>query len=180
MTLGASERSEPALSLSNVSRPIEIRRIPWGTPAANELLLMMDAEMGALYASLREMGDPEISALVDAALVVHPEEMIAAVGAFDGDELVGHAAVRPFEDALEVKRVYVRSDYRGQGLSKRLMLALEEIARERGASRLILQTGNRQVEAIALYLKIGYIPIDRFGLYESIPFFLCYGKTLHT
>jgi len=157
---------------------IEIRRIPYGTPAADVLLEAMDAEMGALYADMRERRNPEIGRLVSVALVVHPEEMVATVGAFDGDELVGHAAVRPFEDALEVKRVYVRSDYRGQGISKQLMLELEVIARERGVPRLILQTGDRQAEAIALYLKIGYVPIDRFGLYEPVPFFLCYGKTL--
>jgi GNAT superfamily N-acetyltransferase len=104
--------------------------------------------------------------------------MIAAVGAFDGDRLVGHAAVRPFEDALEVKRVFVRPEYRGQGISKRLMLELETIADERGVHRLILQTGNRQAEAITLYERIGYVAIDRFGLYAPIPFFLCYGKTL--
>jgi GNAT superfamily N-acetyltransferase len=158
--------------------PIEIRRIAYGSPAAAVLLDAMDAEMGALYADMRETRDPEISRLVGVALVVHPEEMIGAVGAFDGDELVGHAALRPFEDALEVKRVYVRSDYRGQGISKRLMLELEAIAGERGVASLILQTGSRQAEAIALYERIGYVPIDRFGLYEPIPFFLCYGKTL--
>jgi GNAT superfamily N-acetyltransferase len=157
--------------------PIEIRRIDFGTPAGTALLDEMDAEMGALYADLREMRDPEISRLVDIALVVHPEEMIA-VGAFDGDELVGHAAVRPFEGALEVKRVYVRVDHRGRGISKRLMLELETIARERGVTSLILQTGNRQAEAIALYERIGYVPIDRFGAYEPILFFLCFGKSL--
>jgi GNAT superfamily N-acetyltransferase len=156
---------------------IEIRHISFNSPVVGTLLDAMDAEMGALYADMREMRDPETARLVSVALVVHPEEMIS-VGAFDGDELVGHAAVRPFEDALEVKRVYVRSDYRGQGISKQLMLGLETIARERGVSRLILQTGNRQNEAIALYLKIGYVPIDRFGLYEPVPFFLCYGKSL--
>ena len=139
----------------------------------------MDAEMGALYADMREMRDPEISRLVNVALVVHPEEMIS-VGAFDGDELVGHAALRPFEDALEVKRVYVREDHRGQGISKQLMFELEAIARERDVRSLILQTGDRQAEAIALYLKIGYVSIDRFGLYEPVPFFLCYGKTLES
>jgi GNAT superfamily N-acetyltransferase len=159
---------------------IEIRRMPYGTPAAGVLLDAMDAEMGALYADMRETRDPEISRLVGVALVVHPEEMVAAVGAFDGDELVGHAAVRPFEDSLEVKRVYVRSDHRGRGISKQLMLELEAIARERDVTSLLLQTGNRQAEAIALYLKIGYVPIDRFGLYEPVPFFLCYGKTLTT
>jgi GNAT superfamily N-acetyltransferase len=158
--------------------PIEIRRIAYGTPAAAVLLGAMDAEMSALYATRSGDASPELSHLVDLALVVHPEEMIGAVGAFDGDELVAHAAMRPFEDALEVKRVYVRSDHRGHGISKRLMLELEAIARERGVSSLILQTGDLQAEAIALYLKIGYVPIDRFGLYEPVPFFLCYGKTL--
>jgi GNAT superfamily N-acetyltransferase len=157
--------------------PVEIERVSFTSPAVGTLLDAMDTEMGALYADLREMRDPEVSRLVDAALVVHPEEMIS-VGAFDGDELVGHAAVRPFEDALEVKRVYVRADHRGKGISKQLMLELEAIARERDVHRLILQTGNRQAEAIALYEKIGYVPIDRFGLYEPVPFFLCFGKSL--
>jgi GNAT superfamily N-acetyltransferase len=156
---------------------IEIRRIDFGTPEGTALLDEMDAEMGALYSDLREMRDPEMSRLVDVALVVHPEEM-TAVGAFDGDELVGHAAVRPFEDALEVKRVYVRADHRGQGISKQLMLELETIARERGVTSLILQTGNRQVEAIALYEAIGYVPIERFGAYAPVPFFVCLRKTL--
>ena len=157
---------------------LEIRRIAYGTPAANALLQAMDAEMGALYAETRETRDPAIARLVEIALTVHPEQMVAAIGAFDGDQLVGHAALRPFEDALEVKRVYVRSDYRGRGISKQLMLELEVIARERGVTSLILQTGDRQTEAITLYERIGYVPIDRFGAYAPVPFFLCYGKTL--
>jgi GNAT superfamily N-acetyltransferase len=157
---------------------VEIRRMPYGTPAATELLAAMDAEMGALYGDAREVRDPAMGELIDVALTVHPEQMVAAVGAFDGDDLVGHAALRPFEDALEVKRVIVRSDHRGQGISKLLMLEVEAIARERGVSRLVLQTGDRQHEAVALYLRIGYVPIDRFGAYAPIPFFLCFGKTL--
>ena len=175
--LGSNEHSEPALSVSNVPRP-EIRRIPYGTPAASVLLDAMDTEMGALYAGVSDGLSPHMGELVSIALALHPEQMVATVGAFDGDELVGHAALRPFDDALEVKRVYVRSDYRGQGISKRLMLELEIIARERGVTSLILQTGNRQSEAIALYEKIGYVPIDRFGAYAPVPFFLCYGKEL--
>jgi GNAT superfamily N-acetyltransferase len=157
---------------------VEIRRIAYGTPAAAELLDAMDAEMGALYADIRDARDPVMGALVETALTVHPEEMVATIGAYDGDELVGHAALRQFEDALEVKRVIVRADHRGEGISKQLMLELEDIARERGVTSLVLQTGNRQTEAIALYERIGYVPIDRFGAYAPIPFFLCYGKQL--
>ena len=166
------------------SLPTEIRRIDYGTPAAATLLDEMDVEMGALYSDARETQNPAMAKLVGIALTVHPDEIVAAVGAFDSaldtDELVGHAALRPFEDALEVKRVYVRSDHRGQGISKQLMLELEAIARERGVTSLILQTGNRQDEAIALYEKIGYVQIDRFGAYEPVPFFLCFGKELST
>jgi GNAT superfamily N-acetyltransferase len=158
--------------------PVEIRRIEYGTPAAVELLHAMDVEMGELYADLRDSRETEMNKLVDIALTVHPEEMVATVGAFDGDELVGHAAVRPFEDALEVKRVIVRRDHRGQGISKKLMLELEAIARERGVTSLILQTGARQDEAIALYTRIGYEPIERFGAYAPIPFFRCFGKAI--
>ena len=158
--------------------PIEIRRMDYGTPAAAALLDQMDAEMGALYADVREAREPGMGELIAIALTVHPEEMVATVGAFDDDELVGHAALRPFEQALEVKRVFVRADYRGQGISKQLMLELEAIARERGASSLILQTGDRQQEAISLYTRLGYVPIERFGAYAPIPFFLCFGKSL--
>ena len=150
----------------------------YGTPAAAALLDQMDSEMGALYADVREAREPGMGELIAIALTVHPEEMVATVGAFDDDELVGHAALRPFEQALEVKRVFVRADYRGQGISKQLMLELEAIARERGASSLILQTGDRQQEAISLYTRLGYVPIERFGAYAPIPFFLCFGKSL--
>jgi GNAT superfamily N-acetyltransferase len=158
--------------------PIEIRRIDYGDPAAAELRDQMDVEMSALYAGRSSNASPELSRLVEVALTVHPEEMVATIGAYDGDELVGHAAVRPFENSLEVKRVIVRADHRGQGISKQLMLELETVARERGVTSLILQTGDLQSEAIALYTKIGYVPIDRFGAYAPVPFFLCYGKTL--
>jgi GNAT superfamily N-acetyltransferase len=158
--------------------PIEIRRIDYGDPAAAALRDEMDVEMSALYARVSSDASPELARLVDIALTVHPEEMVATVGAFDGDELVGHAAVRPFEDSLEVKRVIVRADHRGQGISKLLMFELETVARERGVTSLVLQTGNLQTQAIALYTKIGYVPIERFGAYGPVSFFLCFGKTL--
>ena len=142
----------------------------------------MDVEMSARYSDIdRGLVGAELDemlARIDAALVVHPEEMVATVGAFDGENLVGHAALRPYEDKLEVKRVIVLPDYRGQGISKRLMAELETIARERGVTELVLQTGDRQPDAVAVYLSIGYVPIPLFGLYRGVPFFLCFGKSL--
>jgi GNAT superfamily N-acetyltransferase len=158
--------------------PIRIERISYNSPTAAAIRDAMDAEMGALYAGVDESFDDDMRRNIDASLVVHAEQMIATVGAFDGERLVGHAALRPFEDDLEVKRVIVLPEYRGRGVSKLLMAELEAIAREHGVSRLILQTGDRQVEAIALYERLGYVAIPRFGLYAPVPFFLCYGKVL--
>jgi GNAT superfamily N-acetyltransferase len=171
----------------------EIRSIEYGDPRAVALRAAMDAEMHALYnKGSRDLPDG-MQAKMDAALAIDPDKMIATVGAFDRDGatardatlgapaeqvLVGHAAVRWFEDSLEVKRVFVDPAHRGRGISKLLMLELERIARELGATSLILQTGNLQIEAITLYEKLGYLPIERFGLYAPIPFFLCYGKSL--
>ncbi|HEX4444081.1 MAG TPA: GNAT family N-acetyltransferase [Galbitalea sp.] len=162
--------------------PIEIRRIDYNDPRAVAIREAMDVEMSARYSDIdRGLGGDELDSMlarIDAALVVHPEEMIATVGAFDGEDLVGHAALRPFEDKLEVKRVIVFQEYRGQGISKRLMAELETVARERGVSELVLQTGDRQPDAVAVYTSIGYVPIPLFGLYQGVSFFLCFGKSL--
>lgn len=163
--------------------PIEIRRIDYDDPRAVVIRAAMDTEMDALYEGFDDGLNAQTLNDIDVALVVHPEEMVATVGAFDGDELVGHAALRPASivsanDALEVKRVIVLPGYRGQGISKRIMAELETIALERGVRELVLQTGPRQHEAIALYEKLGYALIPNFGLYAPIPVFLCYGKTL--
>ena len=58
------------------------------------------------------------------------------------------------------------------------MAALESIARELRRGSLVLQTGNQQTAAIALYEAIGYEPIPAFGGYEIFPPTLCYAKTL--
>ncbi|MDQ1528267.1 MAG: hypothetical protein QOH77_57 [Actinomycetota bacterium] len=176
----------------------EIRSIEYGDPRAVALRAAMDAEMHALYnKGSRDLPDG-MQAKIDAALAIDPARMIVTVGVFDEDTasdedaasdrdasvapaaqvLVGHAALRWFEDSLEVKRVFVDPAYRGRGISKLLMRELERIARELGARSLILQTGNLQIEAITLYEKLGYLSIERFGLYAPVPFFLCYGKTL--
>lgn len=157
---------------------LNLQRLDYSDPRAAELRGEMDVEMTELYAHVAAGNTPEMEALVDAALTVHPEAMVATVGVFDGDLLVGHAALRPFEDKYEVKRVVVRRSHRGRGISKLLMRELEVITLELGATSLVLQTGGLQTEAIALYLSLGYVPIERFGLYAPIPFFLCYGKDL--
>ena len=68
---------------------------------------------------------------------------------------------------------------RGRGFSRSMLTALEDSARELGIRRLVLETGPRQLEALALYRRAGFVAIPRFGEYTHSELSLCMGKDLH-
>ncbi|MDX8048403.1 GNAT family N-acetyltransferase [Lentzea sp. BCCO 10_0798] len=82
------------------------------------------------------------------------------------------------EGAAEIKRMYVVDSARGQGFSRLVLANLEVTAREAGLRRMVLETGLRQPEAIALYTSSGYERIDNFGVYRDHPESRCFGKSL--
>jgi GNAT superfamily N-acetyltransferase len=84
------------------------------------------------------------------------------------------AATRP----AEIKRMYVVPHLRGRGLARRLLGHLEDTARAAGADALVLETGQRQPEAIGLYRATGYTDIPRFGHYACEPDAVHLGKLL--
>ena len=77
-----------------------------------------------------------------------------------------------------MKKVFVSPTHRGRGVSKLLLAEAETIARERGVGKLVLQTGNLQIEAIRLYERFGYEAIPQFRGYDAIPGSLCFAKHL--
>ncbi|WP_128375235.1 GNAT family N-acetyltransferase [Streptomyces cavernae] len=78
----------------------------------------------------------------------------------------------------ELKRMYVIKEARGQGLARRILAALEEDARAAGRIRMVLETGTKQPEAIALYTSSGYEPCAKFGYYRHEPNSRCFAKSL--
>lgn len=164
-----------------------IEAVPWDDPRAAALRGGMDAELGPRYADRLDGVEPERAERIGRALAVDPATIVVTIIATDAaGEPVGHAALRDLggerggepAEALEVKRVYVAGHARGTGLSRALMAELEVIAAERGSRRLILQTGDRQPDAIALYEKIGYTPIPIYPPYTEISFSRCFEKTV--
>ena len=79
---------------------------------------------------------------------------------------------------FEVKKVYVVPSARGRGLSRTLMTAIEDVARELGEASIRLQTGSKQAEAISLYEKTGYHRIGSFGPYAGFDDLVFFEKTL--
>ncbi|MET9558753.1 GNAT family N-acetyltransferase [Streptomyces tauricus] len=78
----------------------------------------------------------------------------------------------------ELKRMFVIEGARGNGLARRILGALEADARAAGRTRMVLETGNKQPEAIALYASSGYEPCVKFGHYRFHEDSRCFAKRL--
>jgi GNAT superfamily N-acetyltransferase len=69
----------------------------------------------------------------------------------------------------EIKRMYVRPGFRGQGLGRLMLNHLAAHARQQGSTLLRLETGIYQSEAIGLYERLGFRRIAPFGAYRDDP-----------
>jgi putative acetyltransferase len=78
----------------------------------------------------------------------------------------------------EIKRMYVRPQFRGSGFAKLMLNHLAEYARARNINLLRLETGIHQREAISLYERMGFYRIPPFGPYADDPLSRCYEKRL--
>jgi GNAT superfamily N-acetyltransferase len=151
---------------------IEIRREHLGGDAARKLIGELDAELNRLY--------PEEGAnflLLDAAEV--EEGRGAFLVARTGKEPVGCGAVRLRDThTAEIKRMYVVPSARGRGIGVQVLAMLETEARRLGARRAVLETGERQPAALALYARAGYVVIPAFDEYAGAHHSLCMAKAL--
>lgn len=121
---------------------------------------------------------------------VDPSNVFATLLLRVDGEPAGHAALRDLsgrddyqggvhpDGTAEVKRVYVAPGHRGQGLSRTLMAAAEDVARAAGVQHLILESGLMQPESLGLYLRLGYDPVGSFGVFSDEPGSRCFGKRL--
>jgi GNAT superfamily N-acetyltransferase len=78
----------------------------------------------------------------------------------------------------ELKRMYVRPQYRGLGFGRLLLNHLADYTRAHDVSLLRLETGIHQRAAISLYERAGFQRIPPFGPYTDDPLSLCYEKRL--
>jgi len=82
----------------------------------------------------------------------------------------GHEAIRP--SVGEIKRLYVRPQFRGRGIAKELLTALEEYARRCGYSELRLDTAASMLAAAQLYRSCGYEERERYNDNPQAAFFM--------
>ena len=78
----------------------------------------------------------------------------------------------------ELKRMFVRREFRGRGAAQGLIGQLEASAIQRGCKEVLLETGPYQYEALAFYEKQGYSRRGPFGAYPDHPLSVFMGKDL--
>jgi GNAT superfamily N-acetyltransferase len=101
---------------------------------------------------------------------------IYLVAFLDGNP-VGCGALRKLDDrTAEVRRMYVLRQARRCGFARGILVRLEEEACRFGYETLLLETGNRQHPAMALYESYGFTRIPPFGPYVNDPIVVCYSK----
>jgi putative acetyltransferase len=151
---------------------VTVQRADILSPTARALIESLNAELTRRY--------PEDGAN---HFGLDAEELAPGRGAFlivsRAGEPVGCGAVRRIEPGTgEIKRMYVNPAARGLGIGRVVLAALEAEAQALGLQRLMLETGIRQPEAIALYERAGFSRIPAFGEYANSPLSVCMAKDL--
>lgn len=101
------------------------------------------------------------------------------VVAYENGTPVGCGAIKEYEqNVMEVKRMFVPIEKRGNGIASIVLTELEIWAKELGYKKCILETGVRQPEAIQLYKKNNYQLIKNYGQYAEVKSSVCFEKEL--
>ncbi|MGP3686633.1 GNAT family N-acetyltransferase [Streptomyces sp. IBSNAI002] len=163
-----------------MSHGIQLQPVPYDHPDAVKLSDQVQLEYRARY----DDGEGDATFL-DPAMFVPPRGLYLL--AYDAQGVpVASGGWRSqdrndegYSDGdAELKRMYVIPEARGLGLARRILAVLEDDARAAGRTRMVLETGDQQPEAIALYLSSGYAMAPKFGHYRFYDSSRCMAKPL--
>jgi putative acetyltransferase len=130
-------------------------------PEVLQLIDELDNYQKALY-------PPESHHGIGLPALMHPD-VLFAVARNGAGKAVGCGAVVLRSEYGEIKRMFVSPSARGTGIGKQLLTFLEDCAKAKGCTRFVLETGYLQPEALALYLRSGYVRCGPFGSYAADP-----------
>jgi GNAT superfamily N-acetyltransferase len=107
------------------------------------------------------------------------ENIPTVVVAYAREEPAGCGCFKPFDqESVEIKRMYVADEQRGKGIGTAILKELEQWAAELQYKHTVLETGDKQPEAIHLYEKAGYAIIPNYGQYAGVSTSICMKKEL--
>ncbi|PZG16994.1 GNAT family N-acetyltransferase [Micromonospora craterilacus] len=132
----------------------------------------------------RPATDPEVAALVTAQQrelgeTGAPRDDVRYLAVVIAGRAVACGGLRELAEGVgELSGMYVRPAYRGRGIGRQLLAALEELAFRRGHSVLCVEAGTNLPVAISLYRSGGYAPVPAYREHVGGPNRVCLGKRL--
>jgi GNAT superfamily N-acetyltransferase len=138
-------------------------------PDFQELVALLDEDL-----SIRDGDDHSFYAAFNKI-----QNIRHAIVCYQNEQAIGCGAFKEFDaNAVEIKRMFVLPQHRGQAVGFSILKELETWAGELNYRQCILETGKKQPEAIRLYQKAGYTVIDNYGQYKNVENSVCMKKEI--
>lgn len=129
----------------------------------NTVLLELSPPEACYHLTVEQMAEPTVTVWI----------------ARDGDVVVGCGALKRHSDEIgEVKRMFTRPQWQGQGVGRRILGEIEAVAEREGLETLVLETGDQHPAAWALYEKAGFARCGPVLDYPDSPYSVFYQKQL--
>ncbi|UNK36875.1 GNAT family N-acetyltransferase [Shinella sp. H4-D48] len=126
-------------------------------------LLALSPPEACYHLTVEEMADPTVTVWI----------------ARDGDTAIGCGALKRHSDTIgEVKRMFTRPAWQGQGVGRRMLEKILETAEREGLKTLVLETGDQHPAAWAIYEKAGFTRCGPVLDYPDSPYSIFYQKQL--
>ncbi|TDT14500.1 MarR family transcriptional regulator with acetyltransferase activity [Ilumatobacter fluminis] len=158
------QRDELASALATADRLLRAAAIGFDVvdPASEEAVAAMSAYFGELDDRFTDGFDPGDTLVTDAPSMRAPTGSFV-VARSDDDVVACGGVVRHDASTGEIKRMWVHADWRGAGVGRRTLAALEAEVARLGYDTIVLDTNAVLTEAIAMYGRAGYTPTDRYN-----------------
>jgi DNA-binding MarR family transcriptional regulator/GNAT superfamily N-acetyltransferase len=162
--LGTSQRRRLLEALATAERliraaTVSLEPVPPGSPDAVGAVRRYFAEIDERFPGGFDPGDAATSDVAG----MSPPDGVFLVGRVDGEVMACGGLQRHRPTIGEIKRMWIAPEWRGCGLGARMLAALEDEARRLGHREVYLDTNGTLVEAIAMYGRADYHPIERYN-----------------
>ncbi|NIJ55280.1 GNAT family N-acetyltransferase [Dyadobacter arcticus] len=147
---------------------INITRTDSNNPDFQKLTNKLDIELCRIY-NTQPKDYEEYNRITDLGTVV--------LVYFNSDPIACGCFKKLDETTVELKRMYVDSAFRGRGIGSTMVKELENWAMGLGSKAVVLETGKKQPEAIAMYRKLGYHNISGYSKDTETDNSVCMKKT---
>ena len=148
---------------------IELMRTTSSNPDFAWLVAHLDQELWERYPDLQHLYAPLDKITNNNNVIV----------AYHHKKPVGCGCFNIYDSqTIEIKRMFVEPAHRSKGIAGSILAELEDWAQELNFSRILIETGFLQPEALHLYKKSGYTIVGNYGPYADMDTSVCMEKVL--